>query len=83
MVKCHNCGAEMMNHLVQTRDNEISYDLCEECGSLWVDRGELDKMAYQVEGSIEYCTSRHIRDDIDEPVKQCPRCEDTGLEKAF
>ena len=65
-MRCLSCGAEMMNHLVQTKDDEISYDLCEECGSLWLDRGELDKMAFQVEGSIEYCSSHHIRDDIDE-----------------
>ena len=44
----------MFNNLVQIRDDQISYDICEACGSLWLDAGELDKMAFQVNGSIEY-----------------------------
>ncbi|MHC4863242.1 MAG: TFIIB-type zinc ribbon-containing protein [Planctomycetota bacterium] len=62
-MNCLNCRAEMMNNLVQTRKDQIAYDVCEACGSLWLDRGELDKMAFQVEGSIEYCSRRRtVRD---------------------
>jgi len=82
-VNCLNCGREMMNHLVYTKEDEISYDICEVCGSLWLDAGELNKMAVQVEGNIEYCTSHHVRDDVDEPVRQCPRCRETALRKVL
>ena len=55
-MQCLNCGIEMMNNQVTTKDSEITYDMCERCGSLWLDRGELDKMAFQVQGSIEFCS---------------------------
>jgi Zn-finger nucleic acid-binding protein len=81
-MKCLNCQAEMMNHLVQTKKDQISYDICEACGSLWLDRGELDKMAFQVTGSIEYCSKDKIQGSA-KSSKNCPRCEDTVLDKAF
>ncbi|MHC4157406.1 MAG: TFIIB-type zinc ribbon-containing protein, partial [Planctomycetota bacterium] len=78
-MKCLNCSAEMMNNLVQTRDDRISYDMCEACGSLWLDAGELDKMAFQVEGSIEYCSRDKVAGSRG-PGKNCPRCDDTALD---
>ena len=54
---CLTCQQEMVNVLVQTKDGEIAYDICETCGSLWLDGGELDKMAFQVAGSIEFCST--------------------------
>jgi Zn-finger nucleic acid-binding protein len=78
-MKCLNCGAEMMNHFVETKKQKISYDICEKCGSLWLDKGELDKLAFQVDGSIEYCS----RDQIPgkgQNVKACPRCDGVTLE---
>ena len=53
-MKCLSCSEEMTNNLVLTREDRISYDMCEACGSLWLDAGELDKMASQVAGSVEY-----------------------------
>ena len=79
-MECLNCNSEMMNNLVQTKNDQISYDICEACGSLWLDAGELDKMAFQVEGSIEYSSRDKIGGDS-ESSKKCPRCEDTGLDK--
>jgi len=70
----------MMNHLIQTKKDQISYDICEACGSLWLDRGELDKMAFQANGSIEYCSTDKTK-DISEPIKKCPRCKDATLDK--
>jgi Zn-finger nucleic acid-binding protein len=75
---CLNCGTEMMNNQVTTKKDSISYDMCEECGSLWLDAGALDKMAFRVEGSIEYCSE----DPIDKPetrTKKCPRCDNSKL----
>jgi len=79
-MKCLNCKTEMMNNLVQTKNDQISYDICEGCGSLWLDAGELDKMAFQVEGSIEYSSKDKIEGDS-ELLKKCPRCEDAALDK--
>jgi len=79
-MKCLNCDQEMMNNLVQVKANQISYDICEACGSLWLDAGELDKMAFQVEGSIEFC-SKDSAENAPGPAKKCQRCEDVALEK--
>ena len=79
-MKCLNCNREMMNHSVHTKKQQISYDLCEDCGSLWLDKGELDKMAFRVQGSIEYCSTKKTA-DTDENLKSCPRCERKDLDK--
>ncbi len=79
-MKCLNCGDEMAANLVMTRDAEIAYDVCEACGSLWLDAGELDKMAFQVEGSIEF-SSQEPAPAVPAPRKPCPRCDEARLEK--
>jgi Zn-finger nucleic acid-binding protein len=79
-VKCLNCGTEMTNNLVLTANAHISYDMCEKCGSLWLDAGELDKMAFQVEGSIEYC-EHEIDGESETKPKKCPCCDNSDLEK--
>jgi Zn-finger nucleic acid-binding protein len=81
-MNCLNCGKEMTNNLVQFKKSQISYDMCEACGSLWLDAGELDKMAFKVVGGIEYC-SQDEAEGISEKTKKCPRCEDTTLNKVF
>ena len=79
-MKCQSCGQEMMNHLVCMKEQQISYDICEACGSLWLDKGELDKMAFQVEGSIEYCSTK-TAEQTEEEIKNCPRCDRKKLDK--
>ncbi|MGH9327526.1 MAG: zf-TFIIB domain-containing protein [Terriglobia bacterium] len=70
----------MMNNNVTTQHGHISYNACEQCGSLWLDAGELDKMAFQVEGSIEYCSQDEDGTPEAQP-KKCPRCEDSVLDR--
>jgi Zn-finger nucleic acid-binding protein len=77
---CLNCGSEMVNYTVLTEQKQVSYDMCEACGSLWLDRGELDKMAFQVEGSIEFC-SHEEAGGAPPTGKGCPRCDGVQLEK--
>jgi len=81
-MKCFNCNAEMMNHLVITKGDQIAYDICEKCGSLWLDRGELSKIAFQVDGDIEYCSTKDA-EGAPAARRQCPRCDDTALHKAL
>jgi len=76
-MRCLNCDTEMVNYDVTTRKAELSYDVCERCGSLWLDAGELDKMAFQVEGSIEF--SSEDEDKSSRPTRNCPRCDDCQL----
>ena len=40
-LQCPNCSVEM--HIVQK--NEIDIDYCPECKGVWLDRGEIDKIA--------------------------------------
>jgi hypothetical protein len=77
---CLNCGAQMTEVNVVTKKNSISYDSCPQCGSLWLDSGELDKMAFEVEGSIEYCEAEKDPEPEAQP-KKCPRCDDSPLAK--
>jgi len=81
-MNCLNCNEEMINNLVQTKKEQIAYDICENCGSLWLDAGELDKMAFQVAGSVEYC-SQDTAEGVAGRKKECPRCDKTTLDKVY
>ena len=59
------------------RYSQLSYDTCEQCGSLWLDAGELDKLAFKVEGSIEFCSEEE--DETRRPTRKCPRCIEVDL----
>ena len=63
-MNCLNCKEEMMNISVQTKKDQISYDICEACGSLWLDAGELNKIAYKVAGDIEYCSKDKVKKNV-------------------
>jgi Zn-finger nucleic acid-binding protein len=78
-MRCLNCQAEMVNYDVTMKNAELSYNVCENCGSLWLDAGELDKMAFQVAGSIEFCSDKE--DKTPETKKKCPRCDDCELDR--
>lgn len=78
-MNCRKCKKEMTNCLVRMGEQSMAYDVCGECGSLWLDREEMDKMAFQVEGSIEYSSRDADADSIGEP-KPCPRCDGKSLE---
>ena len=76
-MQCLNCKIEMFNYDVTTKHAQLSYDTCKQCGSLWLDAGELDKLAFQVEGSIEFCSTEE--DKTRPPTKKCPRCIEVDL----
>lgn len=79
-MKCLNCGAELTNYHVRTPRQEVSYNLCDQCGSLWLDAGELDKVALQVAGDIEYC-SQELAAGAEIQIRKCPRCDDSDLDR--
>jgi Zn-finger nucleic acid-binding protein len=60
-----------VQQLHASRYAQLSYDACEQCGSLWLDAGELDKLAFKVDGSIEFCSQE---EDATPPLtRKCPR----------
>jgi Zn-finger nucleic acid-binding protein len=79
-MQCLNCGTEMTTNEVTTKKDSISYDMCDKCGSLWLDAGDLDKMAFKTTGSIEYCEEIE-KDEPEKKPKKCPRCDDFVLSK--
>lgn len=79
-MNCLNCGTEMTSNHVRTLKMHVDYDMCEKCGSLWLDAGELDKMAYKVQGSIEYCEADE-KAEAEKVKLKCPRCDDLVLDK--
>lgn len=50
-MRCLNCGAGMIGNPASTKNDLISHDLLEKCGSLWLNLGEFHKMAFQVRGA--------------------------------
>ena len=82
-MQCLNCGAAMVLNQVSTANDVLAYDMCERCGSLWLDRGELDKLAFQVQGSIEYCSedADAVIPGPEARVYDCPRCDRSRLER--
>ncbi|HWG36660.1 MAG TPA: zf-TFIIB domain-containing protein [Terriglobales bacterium] len=77
-MRCLNCGAEMALTQVSMKSDQIAYEVCEKCASLWLDRGEMDKVAYQVKGSIEF-SSREPTTEAHPKDWKCPRCDNADL----
>ncbi len=75
---CLNCGAEMTNNRVSTAREQVTYDMCERCGALWLDAGELDRMAFRVAGSVEASSYEPLAEPEPDP-KPCPRCDNAHL----
>src|SRR5262245_15824051 len=51
----------MTNYDVITKNAELSYDVCEKCGSLWLDRGELDKIAFRSQAPSSFVRTKKPR----------------------
>jgi len=81
-MKCLSCSGEMTNYLAQKLSSKITYDFCESCGSLWMDSGELNKMAFKVKGNIESCSIDKAEMQT-EKEKMCPRCERIELDEVI
>jgi Zn-finger nucleic acid-binding protein len=78
---CLDCGKEMASYEVHTSSTTATYDVCEACGGLWLDKGQLDKVADQVAGDIEYCSTEEAEAATPASDKICPRCPSEHLIK--
>lgn len=81
-VKCLACGAEMTEERTQTRRGLVSYDVCEVCGGIWFDAGEMDAVVLQLYRSVE-ASSRDKAEDVYEKRRRCPRCGNQWMDKVF
>ena len=92
-IKCLSCDGTLLNVYEGNFLSNFSYDVCEKCGGIWVDKGGLDKIAFQTPGSVEYCTvsaleivkqqwwDAHPEAKDDHPHRNCIRCPETTMQK--
>jgi Zn-finger nucleic acid-binding protein len=63
------------------RESDIATDLCEGCGGLFLDRGELNVLATGISGDIELCSiGEGVYLDA-HPQRSCPKCPDQLMRK--
>jgi len=66
--------------LVRQVHGKISVDLCPKCDGVWLDKGELDKIAHPHQGDLEYCSlGNEAMDKISD--SRCPSCPDAHFDK--
>jgi Zn-finger nucleic acid-binding protein len=65
----------MTNYEAHTNAHKLSYDACDSCGGLGIERREFDKMAFHVAGDIEYCSQEEVQAALSS--KSCTRCNVT------
>lgn len=58
----------------------IKVHVCEKCGGLWLNKGELNAVAHQIEGDLEYCSTDHFAEDRYSGTF-CPECPESRLVK--
>ena len=59
-MECLGCKNELLNIYEGNFLNNLSYDFCEKCGGMWLDRGELDKIVFETPGSVEFCSAMSL-----------------------
>jgi Zn-finger nucleic acid-binding protein len=78
-MKCPRCSVE--TQLQKSHDVEI--DACPKCGGVFLDRGELNRVAEQTDGDLEFSTLHKDsagHPDAFEPIA-CPSCERDSMQK--
>ena len=55
-------------------------DICDNCGGLWLDKGELNAIAHPITGDIEFCSQEHVG-EVRLSGINCPKCEGQPLHK--
>lgn len=82
---CLTCGHRLLNVRESHFFSHVAYDVCDQCGGMWLDRGELDKLAFQTPGSVEL-SSVEMAEKDSAPTPQhfppsCLRCKDRKMAK--
>lgn len=77
-LKCPICDDQP---LVSKKVGETPVDLCEKCGGIWLDKGELNKIAHPIEGDVEFCSTEQEEQKKLSGIN-CPLCDGLELHKA-
>jgi uncharacterized protein len=78
-IKCPQCSETKLTK----RDYKgTPVDICEGCGGLWLDKGELNKVAHPIQGDLEFCSREHADKQSQFTELECPNCPGKKLLKA-
>ena len=76
-LKCPQCeDMELKKELV----SETPDFVCDECAGIWLEKGELNKIAHPIDGDLEYCTHEYSGEK-ERSGHKCPRCSDVEMYK--
>ena len=78
-MKCPRCAKETA---VQ-QNHEVAVDTCADCGGVFLDHGDLNRVAEATDGDLEYSTIHEKTSDYPDsfgPI-DCPRCEHGAMQK--
>jgi Zn-finger nucleic acid-binding protein len=87
-MQCMNCQRPLLNIEESHFFRHLTYDTCDKCGGMWLDKGELNKIALQTPGSVEACSVETLHAELKisphsyEPFPpKCLRCQDQAMVK--
>lgn len=87
-MQCLNCHQRLLNVRESHFFSHLVYDVCDCCGGMWLDKGELDKIAAQTPGSVEFCSVESLHEKqrgAPSPYNPfpplCLRCPETTMVK--
>ena len=73
-MQCLNCEAKLLNVRETHLFSRVAYDICERCGGMWLDHGELDKITLQTPGSVEYASAVSL-EELEEKARTDPKLQ--------
>jgi Zn-finger nucleic acid-binding protein len=56
--------------------------VCSRCSGLWLEKGDLNRIAHPIEGDLEYCTHEYTGEKTRSGLN-CPRCTDVEMFKVY
>ena len=74
---CPGCKSPMAT----VKDTDIWVDRCTRCGSVFLDKDELNVLATGMSGNIEYCSIDDKKHEDKFAARSCPVCPDQPMRK--
>ena len=69
--RCPRCQGELKT----VEKDDVTVEVCLQCAGIYLDRGELDKLAASTAGSVEYCSATSAETvENDRARIQCVKC---------
>jgi len=76
-MNCPSCSGKMKSVI----EPDVTTDVCQNCGGIFLDKGELNAFATAFAGDIEYCSIDHDTHIDRFPTRTCPKCSDQKMIK--